>query len=190
MKKREVLHLKTECGQIGYFLGLWFLIFLGILLFACFQMMIFMNSSLYLEDALAASNLAAAVMDAEEYGRTHCILVDDPYGARQRFDTAVKGNLNLDENWECAARGMITGPVCVEQFHVYNVTKEDITIYVFSAPGVASESHGQPGNVTAPDGSLVESSGIYSELSYTLEGLFGISVRAHKGKFVDIVSNG
>ena len=66
LKKKECLLQSTESGQIGWALGLWFMLFLGILLCVILQLEVFRASSQYLEDALAASNLAAAVIDVEE----------------------------------------------------------------------------------------------------------------------------
>ena len=55
-------------GQAGWSAGLFFLLFLAVLLRGFIQLEIYRTTSLYLEDALAASNLASAVVDVEEYG--------------------------------------------------------------------------------------------------------------------------
>ena len=81
LKKNGYLLQSTESGQIQWVTGLWFLLFLGILLCAALQMDIYRSSSQYLEDALAASNLAAAVVDVEEYGISNEIRIDDPVKA-------------------------------------------------------------------------------------------------------------
>ncbi len=66
---------KTEEGQLEWITGLFFLLILGILLCGTLQLDVFRASAVYLEDALAASNLASAVIDVEEYGISHTILI-------------------------------------------------------------------------------------------------------------------
>ena len=46
---------------------------------------------------------------------------------------------------------------------------------------------GTLGSVRAPNGVMVESTGIYSEIVYRVKGFPGIETDAHKGKLVDIV---
>lgn len=104
LKKREYLLLRTESGQIGWTLGLWFVLFLGILLCALLQIETLRASAHYMEDALAASNLAAAVIDVEEYGISHRLQIDSAEEAYIRYQRAIMGNLNLNENWECGSR--------------------------------------------------------------------------------------
>lgn len=188
-RKRESLLQSTESGQIQWAVGLWFLLFLGVLLCAALQMDIYRSSSQYLEDALAASNLAAAVVDVEEYGISNKIRVDDPRKAYERYLSAVKGNLNLNDEWECPARSLAAGPVRVVDFTVYNVGGDEVEIYRFDETGAMTFQRGRKGYVTAPDGSVVEASGIYSEITYLTKGLFGLEIQAHKGKLADIVKN-
>ena len=58
LKKKECLLQSTEKGQIGWAAGLWLLLFLGCLLCALIQLDVYRSSAQYMEDALAASNLA------------------------------------------------------------------------------------------------------------------------------------
>lgn len=189
LKKKESLLRSTESGQIGWVTGTGFLLFLGVLLCACMQLEVFRASSQYMEDALAASNLAAAVIDVEEYGISHAIRIADPQKAFSLYRTAVKGNLNLNDEWECPGKGLISGPVRVERFIVYNVRQNAVEVSSFAADGSVSFRRGQAGQETAPNGIPVESTGIYSEISYTVRGVFGLAVSARKGKLVDVVSS-
>lgn len=179
-----------EYGQIEWMASLFFLLFLGILLCACMQVSAYRASSLYLEDALAASNLASAVIDLEEYGRTHVITVADPQEAYVRFCAAVQGNLQLNEAWECSNKALISGKVSVESYIVYNVKKDVVTVYEVKNNGGVHSWQGSLGSVMAPNGKYVESTSIYSELAFPIEGLFGVMVNAHKGQLVDIVADG
>ena len=110
LKKKECLLQSTEKGQIGWAAGLWLLLFLGCLLCALIQLDVYRSSAQYMEDALAASNLAAAVIDVEEYGISHQLQIKDVYGARERHIAAVKGNLGLTDAWECPNQALISGP--------------------------------------------------------------------------------
>ena len=187
LRKKGFLPLSTESGQIGWTIGPWFLLFMGILLCACLQLEVFKSSFQYMEDALAASNLAAAVIDVEEYGRTHGIRIADPEEACRLHREALKGNLNLNEEWECDNRELISGPVQIDNFTVYNVSGNDVEIYCFEGDGEPVRRQGTLGSVMAPNGITVEATGIYSEISYRIKGLLGVEITAHKGKLVDVV---
>ena len=81
LMKKGCLLRSTEKGQIGWTAGFWIFLFWGILLCSLLQMEIFRSSAQYLEDALAASNLAAAIIDVEEYGVSHRIQIEDVYSS-------------------------------------------------------------------------------------------------------------
>ena len=67
--KKEYLQRKTrERGQASWVLGLFLILFLAILLCMQLQVALYRESAMYMEDALALSNLASAVIDIEEYG--------------------------------------------------------------------------------------------------------------------------
>lgn len=188
LKRKGSLRPKTESGQVEWVTGVFFLLFLGILLCAFLQLEIFRSSSRYLEDALAASNLASAVIDVEEYGISHRVRIGDAKEAYERYRTAVKGNLNLDEAWECAGRSMISGPVRVVNYTVYNVSGNDVEISCFDEAGQLTQWQEQLGSAEAPNGKVIENTGVYSEIKYRVEGMLGVETEAHKGKLVDIVA--
>lgn len=189
LRKKEFPPLKTESGKVEWAAGLFFLLFLGILLCATLQVDLFQSSSGYLEDALALSNLASAVIDVEEYGISHRLVISDPYRAYERYREAVKGNLNLDENWRCPADRLITGPVRIVNYTVYSVSGNDVTVSSFDESGRMNQWTEAMGSAVAPNGILIESTGVYSEIAYQVEGFLGVMVEAHKGKLVDIVAN-
>ena len=64
---------RKDCGQIGWSVGFFFLVYLSVLMFAILSLEELRFSSDYLEDALAASNLASAIVDLEEYGISHTL---------------------------------------------------------------------------------------------------------------------
>lgn len=186
LKKKGCLLRSTESGQIGWTLGMWFVLFLGILLCVLIQIEAFRASSQYMEDALAASNLAAAVIDVKEYGISHRIRIDSPEQAYELYRQAIRENLNLNDGWECSSKGMISGPVHIEKFTVYNVNGSEVEAYSFDESGRRESWSGLLGQETAPDGSKVENTGIYSEISYRIRGVLGVEVTARKGKLADV----
>lgn len=186
LKKKGFPLQSFESGQVGWTAGLWLSLFMGCFFCALIQTDAVRNSAQYLEDALAASNLAAAVVDIEEYGISHRLQISDLQAARSRYETAVKGNLELDDQWECQNRSLISGPVKVVNFTVYNVNGNDVEINAFDENGVLSRTQGSLGQVRAPNGAMVESTGIYSELRYCIKGFLGLEIEAHKGMLADV----
>lgn len=200
MKRRESLQQRINCmqikrillrrksGNIEWVTGLFFVLFLVILLCAELQLSVYRAASLYLEDALAASNLASAVIDIEEYGISHKVRIADPALAYDSFLKAVKENLQLNESWECTNSTLIAGPVAIASYIVYNVEEENVKIYYVANDGRVRREQGRLGGVTAPNGVPVEETSIYSEISFPVKGFLGTTVQAHKGKLVDIVA--
>ncbi len=186
---KKIVFVKNA-GQTECVLGMFFLLFLAVMLCTQLQLHLYRASSAYLEDALAASNLASAVIDLEEYGISHAIQIAEPMEAYNRFCEAVKGNLQLDDEWININTGVISGKVTVENYTIFNVKDENVTIYQVAANGQVFEQQGSLGSVSAPNGILIESTSIYSEIAFPVKGLFGTMTEAHKGKLVDIVMNG
>lgn len=187
MWKKEFLRQKTK-GQVNGITGLFFLLFLGILLATGLQVDAYRAASFYLEDALAASNLASALIDLEEYGISHAIIIENPGQAYERYCSALKGNLQLNEQWKGNNETLISGTVTVENFTVYNVQEDVVTVYSRDASGQLNTWQAALGTVKAPNEVLIESTSVYSEISFPVKGILGVNVQAHKGKLVDIVS--
>lgn len=183
------INLPKSEGSIEWVTGMFFLLFMAVLLCAEFQGEVYRSASLYMEDALAASNLASAVIDIEEYGISHNVEISNPTQAFERYQSALKENLQLNDSWESANPALISGPVSVEKYIIYNVDKEKITISSLAANGTFAITEGEPGRVTAPNGIDITNTSVYSEIAFPIKGVFGIQVRAHKGKLVDIVSD-
>ena len=191
MRKPERLQPKIkgrkEKGSVEWVMGACFLLFLAILLTAVIQILVFQTAALYMEDALAASNLASAVMDVEEYGISHKVKIEDPQRAFFRYCYALKHNLQLDDNWENSNKAFLAGKVEILTYIIYNVTDTEVEMITVSKDGNMQSARGEKGRVVAPDGNLVERTGIYSEIAYPVKGMLGVEVQAHKGKLVDIV---
>lgn len=186
--RKDVSGFRRECGQVQWMSGYFFLLFLAVLLCSRLQIEVYCTSASYLEDGLAASTLASAVIDVEEYGSTHHILVENPYKAYERFCTAVKGNLQLDDNWECENKGLISGTVKVERYIIYNVQDEMIMVYEVESGEEIEAWQGVVGSVTAPNGIAISETSIYSEITFPVES-FGFVTEAHREQLVDIVTS-
>lgn len=179
----------VEKGQASWVLGLFWILFLAILLCMQLQVELYRASSMYLEDALALSNLASAVIDVQEYGRTHRILIADPEQAYDRYCSAVKENLGLDDNYEAANNKLISGRVRIQKYIIYNVRGQKVSVWERSGSGQEQEWQGSLGEVRTPAGQLIETTGVYSEITYPVEGFLGVTVTAGKSKLVDVVSD-
>ncbi len=174
-------------GQAGWSIGLFFLLFLAVLLRGLIQLEIYRTTSLYLEDALAASNLASAVVDVEEYGISHNILIADPDQAYETYRWAVRENLNLDYGWRGREGIIVQGPVRIENYTVYNVAEGKVMIYSYDKNGVATNWQESLGNVVAPNGKEVVATSVYSEIRFRVRGFLGTDVEAYKGNLADVV---
>lgn len=183
---RRKIDSEADPGQIGLCVGLFFLLFLAVLLVSQLQLEQVRASDDYLQDALAASGLASALIDIREYGTTHVIRIGDNEAAYAQYCRSLCANLGLDENWECGNRRLISGRVKVENYSIYNVEGERVTCCRMDG-GREEISTGALGAMRAPNGQLIEHTSIYSEISYPFKGMFGWTVQARKGKLVDIV---
>ena len=173
-------------GQITMVTGLFFVLFLGIFLMAQLQLEQVRATCSYTEDALAASGLACALIDTGEYGRSHLLIIPDADRAYEEYCLALRTNLGLNQDWECGNRSLISGKVKVEDYLIYNVEGNTISIWAKEENGWGSYA-GVLGEVRTPEGQVVEHTGIYTRITFPVKGLFGMEVWADMGKLVDIV---
>ncbi len=189
--KREYLRQsirEKDAGQLEWTGGLFFVLILAILMYTQLQLASWRSTAVYLEDALAASNLASALIDVEEYGKTHKVLIRDEQKAFEIYRDALRVNLGLDEQWICENQNILSGPVDIVDYIIYNVDENIVEIVRVGADGqVLERQSGIKGTVQAPNGSLVENTGVYSELSFAVKGFPKLQIQARKGKLVDIV---
>ena len=189
MKKRECQRRNIEPprdeGQITLLTSLFFLLFFSVLLVGWLQMEMVRSSAGYLEDALAASGLACALIDLREYGVSHSVRIADVKEAYEQYCRSLKSNLGLDEAWQCENKRLIFGRVTLEEYYVYNVNEDEVE-YCRVDEGPLNWKQGKLGEVRAPNGQLVEKTGVYGEVSYSFRGIWGLTVPARKGKLVDV----
>lgn len=179
----------ADLGQAEYITGMYMVLVLGVLLCTQLQIASWRMTAMYLEDALAASNLASALIDTEEYGKNHKVVISDKIRAYRIYRQALKQNLELDEEDMCRNRELISGVVEVVDYVIYNVEGNQINAYRIGQSGAIVEQwEGTLGAERAPDGTPVEHTGIYSEVSFPVRGFLEIETTARKGKLVDIVA--
>ena len=181
--------IKALPAEIELACGLFFCLFLFVLLVVQMELFRYHTSALYLEDALAASGLAAAVVDLEEYGLTNEIIIRDRENCYEQYEQALCRNLGLDEQWQSGNEQLIAGNVKLERFIIYNVSFGGSSCEDRDARGNWNVQQAPGDGMYAPNGRLVEQTGVYGEVSYDVKGFLGIRLRARKGVLVDVVSD-
>ncbi len=169
-------------------MGMFFVIIVLIVILFGFRITQYMVASAYVEDALAASNLASAVIDLEEYGKGGQIRIEDPEEAYLVYREALCHNLQLDEFLNTTNRDMLADKVIIEAYHVYNVHDQLVEISIMDGTGRVKETQtGTKGQVYTPDGVCVENTTIYSKVVFAVKGIGEQNIQAQKEKSVDIV---
>ena len=180
--------IKRMAAGIEPVCGMFFCLFLFVLIMVQMELFRYHTSALYLEDALAASGLAAAVVDLEEYGISDEIRIRDREECYRRYEQALRSNLGLNEQWQSEREQWITGNVQIEQFIIYTVGAGGSYSESRDAQGQWSLQQSLGEEIYAPNGRLIQQTGIYGQVSYDVKGLWGITLRARKGVLVDVMS--
>lgn len=181
------IRLSQKSGQVEWVMGLFSILFVTVVLCAGMQVEIYRAASLYMEDALAASNLASALIDVEEYGISNNIVIDQPEMHFEIYKNALKENLGLNDEWESANRALFSGKIMIEKYIIYNVADDNVEILTVDGEGNVSAEFCDIEEAFAPNGIPIQSTGVYSEISFPVNGFFGTTVNAEKGKLVDVV---
>ena len=190
-KKDACQQLKIKSsGKIDFFTGFLSVFIVSLIMLVCLKLSYYMIAGAYVEDALAASNLASALIDIEEYGKDHTLRILDPQGAYVIYKEALSINLQLDEDGRSFQRGLLEGPVRIVSYIIYNVKDGLVEIYEMDESGNMQESaQGEAGQIYTPDGVLVESTTIYSRIHFGVKGLGQQYIQAEKEKSVDVKRN-
>ena len=178
---------KKRKGEIATFTLVYILFFILAAMVFALQIRQYISLNTRTEDALAASNLASAVIDIQEYGISHDLVIKDPARAYFIYQDALRTNMELDARWEDPT-GLITDEVEIEQYVVYNVRGEDVEVTSFG-DGVNYTVTDTLGSAMSPDGQRIESTSVYSRISYQVEGYFGVKIPVVKEMLADIVKN-
>lgn len=194
-KKKECLRRKTSrkrwvqkhAGNVDIVSGMMFFCILVLTIFFGFRMTGYMVTAAGVEDALAASNLASAVVDVEEYGKTHRIRIADGERAFQMYRDALKSNMKLDEELYTTNNEFVLGQVEIKEYIVYNVYGEEVEVQAFDGNGALTfATSGRKGDIFTPDRICVENTTIYSRIGFQVPGLAGHTIAGEKEKSIDI----
>ena len=187
INKYHIFELKSK-GKVEIATGIFYIAIIIFLFYTLYQTKVYHVVSAYMEDALATSNLASALIDIEEYGTTGEIVISSPEEAFSIYKQALKINLQLDENWDSKNITFIGGPIEIAEYIIYNVKEEGVDIYHFSQNGMMQEVRvSSASGLKTPDGTEIESTTIYSRIKFLVNGILGIQVNAEKEKSVDII---
>ncbi len=167
--------------------GMFFFTILLVTILFAFRTNQYMITGAWVEDALAASNLASAVIDYEEYGKSHRILIPGPREAFGRFREALSKNLHLDDFLNTTNTELICSKVSIKQYLVYNVQEETIVWTEMDQEGrIVAQGEAARGMVYTPDGVLVENTTVYSRVGFYVKGMMGQQIYTEKEKSIDI----
>ena len=189
---------KCECqqprikhaGKIDLFVGLLAVFIVTLVMFVCLKVSHFMIAGAYVEDALAASNLASALVDIEEYGKSHTLRIADPQESYEIYKEALAINLQLDEEGQSLQKELLAGTVKILDYRVYNVNGNTVDVFTLTEGGTVQKTlSGENGQIYTPDGILVETTTVYSRISFGVKGLGQQYIYAEKEKSVDVKRN-
>ena len=181
--------MKKDKGAVEYSMSLMLIAVSVLMMLFCFRIRSARVEKMYVEDALVSANLAAAVIDTDVYGETEKLIITDELRAYERFQSALKTNLNLDDVYMPRNTFLMENAVKVLEFHIYNVDEYTVTHIIFDECGSKrTEVMGLSG-VRTPDGTEVESTTIYSKVEFDVKGFLTQRNRMTLEKSVDIVKN-
>ncbi len=144
-----------------------------------------------IDDGQLASNLSAATINLEEYGATSTIVNTDFNNSYNEFLRALKNNLRLDNSFNPLNTNSngINGKVNIESFIIYNVIGNDIEVNKCDSVGNITKDiiTSGLGSSKTPNGVLIESTTVYSKISFPLKGyLNSDSIIVNNESVVDI----
>ncbi|MBQ8822992.1 MAG: hypothetical protein IJZ82_10140 [Lachnospiraceae bacterium] len=174
-------------GQIGICVGMFLCMIVLVAVLFQIKLLQYHAVSVFVEDSLAASNLASAVIDVEEYGMTHNILVESPESAFYRYREALVHNLKLDENLYSTREEVLCGKVDILSYQVFNVIGDTVWRYRFDEGGRLLDTVSLDlGTTYLPDGNKLETTSVYSKVGFYVMGLGGETIYGTREKSVDI----
>lgn len=140
----------------------------------------------YVEDCLLQANLAAILADPYHYGSTGELVFEDVQTVKDIFEEVLQDSLGSADTRK---RLGIGEPVLIQEFRAYEVTKANITEFIYDSQGVwKTKQYDHSLVVTSPDGTVIEESSLYARIEVPIAFMFGIELKAVKEHCVDIKS--
>ena len=180
--------MKKDKGLIEYSLSLIFLmicIFVVLLVFSYRRSIV---ERYFVEDGLAASTLASAVIDTDIYGETEELIISNTDMAYITFKQTLKTNLGLDDNYLPLNRTLMESAVDIREFRIYNVKEGIITETLYDASG-NKQVQVLGGSAQTPNGKEVESTTVYSKIEFDVKGYMDHMQRQTMEYCADVVKN-
>lgn len=180
--------MRKDKGLIEYSLSLIFLmicIFVVLLVFSYRRSIV---EKYFVEDALAASTLAAAIVDTDIYGETEDLIISDTDGAYLAFKQTLKTNLGLDDSYMPTNTTFMESSVDILEFRVYNVKDGLVTETLYDAHGNKQIQVIGSGALT-PNNKVVESTTVYSKIEFDVKGYMDHVQRQTMEYCADVVKN-
>lgn len=175
-------------GNVNLIVGMFMSLFVAILLCIQMQIYIFQLQSENVEDALAESNLAAAVVDISDYGINQRIAITDFDSAYEMFKLALWENLDMHlENSQVTGRYI--DEYSIVEFAIYNVLGDVVECRAIDESGNVHVQTVGIDSAYAPNGKKIENTGVYSSIVFPVKGPFGFELLASKNKLVDVVAS-
>lgn len=178
--------LKKEKGTAEYVLA-----FLGIIIILLLVLFAYQKRTIKIikntaDDGLVASILASALIDIQEYGALHHIVITDPDPSYQIYLDAITDNLETPY-----FRGLILSDITVYDYIIYNVRGTDVEEIAFDQNGLMQirQHPGQAGSIRTPDDVLVTSTAVYGRIGYEIRGYISDTHYVYTEKTVDIVAD-
>lgn len=184
---RKIKWQKKNQGQISVCMGMFFCMIVFLTILCQIKLLQYRAAGALVEDALAASNLASAVINVEEYGKTHNIFVESPEMAFFRYREALQYNMQLDTELQSREGCAVCGKVDILSYQIFQVAGDKVCIYRFNEEGRLMETLVQElSSAALPDGKAIEGTSIYSKVGFRVRGLGEEIIYAIKEKSVDI----
>lgn len=181
--------MKKDKGAVEYSMSLMLVMVSVLMMLFCFRIRSARVEKMYIEDALVSASLAAAVVDTDIYGETEKLIISDEVRAYERFQSALKTNLNLDDNFVPRNTFFMENAIKILEFHIYNMDEYSITHIAFDENGSRRTEVIGLSDAETPDGTEIESTTIYSKVEFDVKGFLDQRYRLTLDKSVDIVKN-
>lgn len=191
MKKAKDFLCNKKEGTLNSFVAMILVSVALVLLFVNSKMEMIDEMKVTCEDALVSSTLAGAVVNIEEYGRTRSIIIDDYSKCYQDFKNSLDVNLKLDSGNNSSYTSFFASPIEVTDFIIYNVNQDTGKIQIMQGTGsmLAVTYEANLGTVSAPDGTLIENTSIYSKIKFDVRFSNNHIIHADKDCCVDVKEN-
>ena len=96
----------------------------------------------------------------------------------------------MDEEGQSSQKALLEGPVKILSYMIYNVENDRVNVFSLSeGENMQQLPSGELGQIYTPDGILVETTTIYSRISFRVKGLGKQYIYAEKEKSVDVKRN-